>query len=289
MNALTLLSLTGLLLLPTARAEKPVDQTLPAARDASVEIENVCGTVAVAGWDQELVKVTGTLDDENDEVLVRGNKSRIEIEVTNEKHRDLGCAQLKVFVPLGVRLELETVSADAWASGLVGALEIETVSGDVGVRGEPAEVEIETVSGEVEIRAATPSLAVETVSGDIEVKNAHGRLEAETVSGEVEIEGGPYARIQLSTVSGDVNLSGAVAPSGRLDLGTHSGDVNLAIGATDNAAWAISTFSGEIQGYLADRKVKGFGPGTTLAYLQGDGSTGITVSTHSGDINIEQK
>ncbi len=289
MTISTLLSFAMLLLFPPASAGEAVDKSLPANPDANVDIDNICGTVKIVAWDREEVQVTGTLDEPTSTIRMNGGKSRIEIELTNEGPADLGCGQLEIKLPPGVRLEIETVSADVGVAGITGTLDLETVSGDVQVQGEPSEIEIETVSGDVVVSADTPAVSVETVSGDVSIHAARGRLAAETVSGEIEIEGGPYSRVQVTSVSGDVDLSGTILPAARVELGTHSGDVSLIIAPPENVAWALSTFSGRIEGFLAEHKVSGFGPGTTLAYLQGDGTTGITVSTHSGDIDIQRK
>ncbi len=87
---------------------------------------------------------------------------------------------------------------------------------------------------------------------------------------------------------GDVLLQGSLEASARVELDTHSGDVRVVLPTLEHAAYALSTFSGDIEGFLADREVSGFGPGSTVALLEGDGTTGITVSTHSGDIDIHR-
>jgi DUF4097 and DUF4098 domain-containing protein YvlB len=288
MTLTTFLSLLGLISLPTASA-RTVDDTLPLAADGAVEIENICGAVTVVAWDRPEIRVTGTLVEADDLLELKGTGQRVTVAVIDSHGEDVDCGDLKVQLPPGVRLEIETVSADVAAAGITGTLEIETVSGDVQAQGAPAELEIETVSGEVSVSVATFSLDIETVSGDVEIHDASGRLEAETVSGEVDISGGPFSQVEVTTVSGDLDLRAGLAPSAKVQLDTHSGDVTLTLPPLDNVAWALSTFSGRIEGILAERKVSGFGPGTTMAYLQGDGSTGITVSTHSGDINIARK
>jgi len=288
MNAFTLIALAGLLTLPAAHAKRSVERSLPAAHNVTVDIDNVCGGVEVVAWDRPEVKVTGLLDNDEDDLVVKGSPARIEIEVTNPDHDELECAQLKIQLPPGARLEIETISSDLEVAGLTGTVDLETVSGDVNAHGDPSQLEIETVSGNVNVFAATPSLAIETVSGDVTVHKARGRLEAETVSGEIDVKGGPFARVEVSTVSGDVVLQGSLEASARVELDTHSGDVRVLLPPLEHVAYALSSFSGDIEGFLSDRKVSGFGPGTTVALLKGDGTTGITVSTHSGDIDIQQ-
>ena len=219
MTLTTFLSLLGLISLPTASA-RTVDDTLPLAADGAVEIENICGAVTVVAWDRPEIRVTGTLVEADDLLELKGTGQRVTVAVIDSHGEDVDCGDLKVQLPPGVRLEIETVSADVAAAGITGTLEIETVSGDVQAQGAPAELEIETVSGEVSVSVATFSLDIETVSGDVEIHDASGRLEAETVSGEVDISGGPFSQVEVTTVSGDLDLRAGLAPSAKVQLDT---------------------------------------------------------------------
>jgi len=274
-----------LALLPTLAA-RPVDRSLDAATNATVSLENICGSLSVAAWDQPRVQVTGDLEEADDEVVLTGTVARIRLDVRDVHGGDTGCATLLVRLPAAVRLEAETVSADLDVAGLTGTLDLDTVSGDLRVQGAPREVELETVSGEVLVAAATASLSVETVSGNVAVHRALGRVEAETVSGELAVDGGPFGRIELTTVSGDVVLAGPLDPSGRAEVATHSGDVTLRLPNGMPASYALSTFSGDIRGTPGEIRSGGF-PGRSLAFVAGAGTATVSVATHSGDIDIE--
>ncbi len=288
MHLLTLISIASLILLPHAEAGQQVERSVAVNPDVKVDVDNLCGGVVVSAWDEPRLRVTAMLEQDDDELKVNGGAARVEIEVVDPHSTELGCAQLKIELPAGARLELEGLSADLEVAGLTGSVDLETVSGDIRAHGDPAELEIETVSGQVEVFAATPSLEVETVSGDVRVHKARGRLETETVSGEIAVDGGPFSRVEIGTVSGDVQLKGSLEPRAAVEIETHSGDVEIALPPLEHASYAIASFSGEIEGFLAGRQVQGFGPGTTVAHLEGDGTTGIVVSTHSGDIELRQ-
>lgn len=274
-------------LIPLAQAAHPVDQSTEAAPDATISLENVCGSLSVAAWDRPLLQVTGNLEEDSAVVEISGSPSRIHLEVKNPARQDTGCAALLVRLPAGIRLEAETVSADLDVAGLTGTLDLDTVSGNLRVQGAPREVELETVSGEVTVIAATSSLQVETVSGNVDVQRAMGRIEAETVSGDLGVHGGPFARVELTTVSGDLRLTGPVDPSGRVELTTHSGDVTLRLPNGLPASYSLSTFSGDIRGTPGEIRRSSPLPGRSLAYVEGAGTATVSVATHSGDINIE--
>lgn len=79
----TLSTLTFALLMTTGAlfAGESVDVTIRADSDALIEIENLSGSVKVTGWDQNEVKVTGTLGDDTEGLSTSGEGSHIVIEV----------------------------------------------------------------------------------------------------------------------------------------------------------------------------------------------------------------
>ena len=74
--ALALLALPG-----QALADREVDRTIEAAANAVIEIENTSGSIEVRGWDQNEVRVTGTIGDDVEELVVEGGSRSIVIEV----------------------------------------------------------------------------------------------------------------------------------------------------------------------------------------------------------------
>lgn len=147
MTTTIVLTLASLLFLPSATAQQSVDQSQPANPDATVDIDNLCGTLSVTGWNRAEVQVTGTLEDDDDVLKLTGSK-------------------------------------------------------------------------------------------------------------------------------------------GRIELGTHSGDVTVVLPGLEHAAYALSSFSGVIKGFLAHQAISGFGPGSNVAFVAGEGTTSVAVATHSGDIDI---
>ncbi|MFH1468314.1 MAG: DUF4097 family beta strand repeat-containing protein [Pseudomonadota bacterium] len=273
-------------LLPCAFAAHPVDRSAEAAPDATVSLENTCGSLSVAAWDKPLLQVSGNLEEDDDVLVLTGSGARLHLEVKDSHGGDTGCAALLVRLPAGVRLEAETVSATLEVAGLTGTLDLDTVSGNLRLQGTPGAATLESVSGEIEIRGAASSLDLETVSGNITVGKALGRLDAETVSGDLTIEGGPFDRIELSTVSGDVLLSGPLTPSGRAEISAHSGDVTLRPLHGLPATYDLSTFSGDVIGAPSSLRIKDF-TGNRVRWTEGTGTATVEVETHSGDINIE--
>jgi hypothetical protein len=59
--AVPLAVLLAALLAVGTRAQEPIDETRQVTPDATVEVENISGSVVVMGWDRNEVKITGTL------------------------------------------------------------------------------------------------------------------------------------------------------------------------------------------------------------------------------------
>jgi Toastrack DUF4097 len=119
---------------------------------------------------------------------------------------------LKVEVPHGASLSIETASADIGATDLSGSKRFRTASGEVSLARLAGGVEVETVSGEVEIEGAAPlDVALRTVSGDMDVRvPSVRRLDMGTTSGDIRLDAemrgdGPFA---MRSISGDATIVG---------------------------------------------------------------------------------
>ena len=85
----TCLTVLILVLAPSSlRAEQPVEEAITASPDATVQIENIAGSVRVTGWDENRVQVTGTLGDDVEELSISKSGDEIYIEVELDHRSD---------------------------------------------------------------------------------------------------------------------------------------------------------------------------------------------------------
>lgn len=280
-----------------ASASQTVDRTLPADPGAVVEIDIISGSVDVTGWDRPEVRVTGTVGDDVEELVVSGGGSRIEIEIDFPDGRrgwrgrqDLD-AYLKISVPAGSRLEIETVSAPIEVKQVSGRIEAESVSGSVRVSGRPASVDAETVSGAITVDGAATQVSAESVSGSVRLTGVAGRLDAETVSGSLVVRAEVLDRIDVESVSGSLEIEGALAPRAQVEISSHSGNVTLRLPASVSASFDVSTFSGSIRnefGPAAERTDR-WAPGKRLEFTAGAGDAEVSIETFSGSVHLVKK
>jgi DUF4097 and DUF4098 domain-containing protein YvlB len=255
----------------------PLEQSLDAPPDVSLDISLKCGKVEVVASDRGTVRISGTTTrGEKLEAVRSGDR----ISLAEPAGAEGDCVDLRIEAPERASLELEGVSTSLTATGLRGAIEVATISGDVTVIGEPKSVEISTISGAIAVRGGVADLELATVSGSILVEGAGGKLEGESVSGSIGVTGrAPFRDVELASVSGTIAASLALAPGGTLEAETHSGMIRLSLPADTSAALSMDTFSGAIH--------NAFGPKEQA--VLGSGSGRIELSTFSGTIELEKR
>jgi hypothetical protein len=106
-----------------------------------------------------------------------------------------------------------------------------------------ASVSVDTGSADIDATDLSGSKAFRTASGEVSLNRFAGSVEVETVSGEIEIDGSAPLDLQLTSVSGDVHVR--VPSVRRLDLGTTSGDIRLDAELAGNGPFAMRSISGD--------------------------------------------
>ncbi len=282
-------------LAPAALASRDVDRTVDAAPGATIEIENTSGSVRVRGWDKNQVRVSGTIGDDVEELVVesRANHILIEVDVPDRsgwRNRDID-SRLEVWVPRDARVEIETVSASIEVDDFNGRLEAESVSGSIQVSGSPTKVDAESVSGSIRLKGVDTNAVAESVSGSIRLEGVSNQVEASTVSGSIDVRAGEITRGEFETVSGTVDIVCTLGRSARLDASSHSGNVTLELPASVSASFEASTFSGRIENDFGPqpRSESKWVPSKTLEFTTGSGDAEVTLETFSGSVRIRKR
>ena len=281
-----------------ASEEKALNESWNVAADAHVAVENVSGTVTVAGWDKSQVELRGNLG-AGSKLVISGDSGHLGLKVDSGdngwfgKHGQHSDSELMLHVPRGAALEVQVVSADASVTDMAGkSIEVHGVSGNLGVRSAAPEVDVESVSGDVSFAApqANPNgrAHLQTVSGNINAKNLGGRIKLETVSGDIGLDEAPVQELETGTVSGDVRLRITPVAHARLHLESMSGDVRLYVPENLSAHVDASTFSGDIHSDFGKVQTKDHGPGSSLDAKVGNGDATIDMQSFSGDLELRK-
>jgi DUF4097 and DUF4098 domain-containing protein YvlB len=134
--------------------------------------------------------------------------------------------EVRIRAPHGADADLNVASADARATGRLGAVEVNAASGDVEIEQIERDVRVHSASGDVRLASVGGKADVSTASGDVELGQVEGGVSVRSASGDVRVEqAGSGARI--NTASGDQTI-GSVA-QGKVDLKSASGDVSVGV------------------------------------------------------------
>lgn len=293
-----LLPLALLLATGQALADTPINETRPLDADARLSIGNVKGAVNVSAWDQDQVRITGTLGDGVRKLDIEGDAHDLSIKVKGPDDSGffnwgsdsrMGPTVLNVQVPKGVSLEIDVVSAAASIKGLDGGrIEVDSVSGKVAIAARSPKVSVDSVSGNVELSGEAGEVEIGTVSGDVIALRIGTRGKLETVSGDIRSGGGPFRELSMNTVSGDIEVNGALAADGSIDIDSMSGDVTVELPAALSAKIDASSFSGTLRTDFGTVQEHEHGPGSELKANVGGGGGNVTLETFSGDIRLRK-
>ncbi len=285
-----LLALACIAALP-AHAATPIDQTRPLDPRGRVAIENLKGRVEVRAWDRPEVKITGSLGNGVEKLLVEGDRGVLRVEVKYpSRARNTEPTTLILQVPLRADIEIETVSASIDVHGVAPSrLSLQSVSGDITANGAPRRASIETVSGDARLTFNSGDVEVDTVSGDLTLSGRlKGEVSVETVSGNMRVDskGERLRKLSAATVSGDVEARVALAPDGKVEMESVSGDLLLAVPGDLSAQVSGESFSGKLRAPGAKIRREEFGPGSSFNARYGAGKGEIRLETFSGDAQL---
>jgi hypothetical protein len=276
-----------------AAAEQNITKRASVAPDATIEVSNVQGRVDIAAWDRDEVELVAMLESDKDvlEFEATPRVVRIGIDRPDGRYgRDDSEARLKLRVPAGARLAVDTVSADIVVAGVRGEQDLESVSGTVGTQAFDAPVTAASVSGDVTVTGSGGKAKVKTenVSGSATVTGVRGSYEGEVVSGGIQATIAAAEEIEVDSVSGEVTVNAELTSSARVEMESVSGTITLNLKPPVNADFDIESFSGDIDVCFGPkaRQVSKFTPGSELSFTQGKGDARIELQTLSGEIRV---
>jgi DUF4097 and DUF4098 domain-containing protein YvlB len=274
----------------------PINETRQLDPRGRIEIDNLKGRIQVRAWDRNEVRITGTLGEGVEKLVVDGDANDLEVRVEYPKRMGTwrndrtGPTELLLQVPLQASLDIESVSADIDVDGVAPQdLDVDTVSGNVVIAAAPGTASIESVSGDLTLTLNSRDAKTESVSGDIVLKGRlDGEVHAETVSGDIDIDsrGQRLRRLSTGTVSGDAEVRVGLVDGGEIKSETVSGEIRLHLPKNLSARVSGETFSGDLDAPGAKVHTEEFGPGKTIDARYGNGAGEIRMESFSGDATL---
>lgn len=231
------------------------------------------GEVLVRGVEGDTVRVKAMDDTTLSDVFnVEVGDDRLELRQREWGELGLGIFKrshgidLKIEVPHGADLSIETASADVSASDLSGRKHFRSASGEVTLARIAGALEVETVSGEIEVEGAAPlDLAAKSVSGDMDVRVPSVR------------------RLDIGTTSGDIRLDAELTGNGPFAMRSISGDATI-VGRAGFRVEAES-ITGDLSSDLPSKRESH--PGRKVLIVGRPGPT-LTFRSVSGDLHVAE-
>ncbi|MBE0369683.1 DUF4097 family beta strand repeat-containing protein [Pseudoalteromonas aurantia] len=310
-------TLVSLAMLPlSVFAGDKINEQINIPNGGKVLIENQRGDVTINSWDQDVFKVTGTLDDKALGFSLETQGTVTEFIVKMPKlnrgwnHGSGQGSNLKIYMPKNSELSFEGVNVDVSASNLIAGAQIKTVNGSVKADKLTGKVSLETVNGDVDATDLSGNIRYETVNGEIEDRNSQGKLRfnavngdiesttsateirLENVNGEVDLNIKELNELRLNTVNGEIDIRVAkMGDNASMNMDTVSGDVRLFFPQDVSARFDIDAHSGgHIVNGLSSDKVKRakYGPSRELEFSINGGRADVEVDTVSGRIELKK-
>ena len=284
------------LLSAAGMAATPIDQTRSLDPTGRIDIENLKGRIQVRAWDRAEVKISGTLGEGVERLIVEGDGQKLTVKAQYPKNNGwngakTGPTDLLLTVPVRAELEIDSVSADVDVSGVAPAkLSIDSVSGEIAIVGAaPRQIDVETVSGNVRMTVNSNDVEVQSVSGNLVLRGRMGgEIKTETVSGDIDVRvnGERVHEFAASTVSGDADIRTALARAGEIQLESVSGNLLLVLPADVSAQVNGQSFSGELKAPATTIHRLKHGPGASFSTRLGTGEGKVGIETFSGDAEL---
>lgn len=273
-----------------AHASERTERTLAADARGEVEIVNIAGEVRVEGWDRNEVQVSCDLaDDTRLDVSSTGGRTSINV-VSERGARSRGTSDMKVRVPRGSTLSVNTVSADQSIENVRGTQRLQAVSGTITTEQWEQDVEARTISGDIAVRGhgGAAQATLNTVSGSVSLIEAPMEFSVETTTGDMQIAVREVSRGRIRTTNGELKLTGKLAREGRLEAEAVNGDLDFTLRGPVNAQFDVETFNGDITNCFGPKPVRTheFAPGNALRFTQGAGDARVRIKTMNGDVGI---
>src|SRR6187402_2986201 len=96
-----------------AQASTDIEESRPVSPDGRILVDNMAGSIQISSWDKPEVEIRGELGDRVDELEISETSGGLRVRVHNQDNqRRVDESHLRLQVPAGVSLELESISAD---------------------------------------------------------------------------------------------------------------------------------------------------------------------------------
>jgi hypothetical protein len=284
--ALILLSLSFLVLagcdiesfVDSTQYKEDFHESHPMKAGSRLYLENMNGSIEIAGWDQETADISGTKYAGNEsamkaikvDIVSSGDSLRIRTIAPSGRWGNMG-ARYVIRVPRKTSLErIESSNGRIGVSGLDATARLETSNGSI---------EASDVSGPVSLRTSNGSVRAERISKGLEARTSNGAIRANLGS---PMESGT---VRLTTSNGSVELAMTDFKTQDVVITTSNGSITVRLPGSVSADVKASTSNSSITNEF-DSAFKGRSEKHALEGTIGSGGPLLTLTTSNGGIRL---
>jgi len=161
-----------------AKDDAVVERRVDAAADGIVVVRIPEGAIEIEGWRKTEVEVTGSLAGTAARLGLSSNHGHVEVIVPTSEQEDRNVTKLKIRVPRGSSLDVETAGATVRVDGIEGIVRMESRDGDLTIDGRPMGIVARSERGNIDIGAEHAPGIAHSEEGTVKLR---GRA-AETIA-----------------------------------------------------------------------------------------------------------
>jgi len=268
-----------------------IDKTFEVKSLEHLLINNLRGDIEVIGWNKNIVKIQGEIDDSAEELKIKnkGHKFYIKVKMKGDSHSGDG-SDLKIFMPRTTSLWFKGVDTSFIFNNLSSGIEGRTINGDLVINEVEQKINVSTVSGDINITESSGVLNVESVTGTLNFSGEYSKAYAKSMAGEIFAKIDNVKILKTENVSGKTFVEGQLKDKAYIKLTSVSGDIKYkTIGKLNAACKLESQFGGEIKNKITkDLPDKSIMHQQKLNFVSGDGSGKLIINTVTGSVAIEE-
>jgi len=260
-----------------------------------VVVVNHMAPIIVSSAEENKVSLEGLLYldepeeefDSEDYVTSSFNNSVLSIEleeIDNMGGREARSSQLKLTIPAGVFLELETDNYPTNLVGLKNTLQLSSENAPISVSNCEGDKHIESENGPVRLHNSQGNLHAKLENGPLSAEALTGEaLHMESENGSLKVRLARFPQVEMSTENGSIYYETQPVEEGNFKFATENGLVSLVLPIDFDFTLSAKTEFGQIKSRLdaplnyADE---------TYTMINGNGGTKIEIETENGVIKI---
>jgi DUF4097 and DUF4098 domain-containing protein YvlB len=249
----------------------------PTPHPISLQLSNAAGSVEVVAGDstETTVDITSGFGDPPVRVELSSDGRTLTVEPQSRRryHHRLN---MKVSLPTGSDVHVETASAGVVVRGAVARLDVTTASGSIDVDQVDGRAEVGSASGSAQVGTVTGPLGFRSASGSLRVHRTGESCQARSASGSVSIQLAD-GDVAAKTVSGRVTVG--EAHRGTVDVGSTSGSVEVGVRRGTLVWLDVTSVTGRARSELGAEEAPAGAGGAALTVRAQSVSGSVTITS----------